>query len=69
MQILHLNGMTFYRYSPLALYIHVVQRLGLHIPFGNRMGILQETIRQGAFPMINMRYNAEISNLLHSAQR
>jgi hypothetical protein len=56
-----LDGDTFF-----SLQIHVIQDLILHIPVGKSLGKLQKTVGKGTFPMVYMRYYAEISDVLHS---
>ncbi len=63
--ILHLNGMTFNGNAALPLQIHIIQQLCLHITVCYRPRRLQQPVSQRALPMINMRYDAKISNVLH----
>lgn len=65
MLIVHLNSVTLYSYPPFSFNIHVIKRLILHVSFGYRLCSLQQPIRKRAFPMINVRDDTEISDLLH----
>jgi len=49
----------------LTLQIHIIQYLILCLPGSDRFGKFKQTIRKGAFPVINMGDNTEISNVLH----
>ena len=64
--ILHLNGMTFYGDATLSFQIHIIKHLGLHIFAFNGLGILKQTIGQGALAMVYMSNNTEIADIFHS---
>ena len=51
--------------AALALQIHVVEQLGLHIAGANSIGELQQTISKGAFAVVNVGDNAKITDVLH----
>jgi hypothetical protein len=55
-----LNGNTSFPFN-----IHVVQHLVLLFPFPDGVGSFEQSVCQGAFPMINMGDNAEITDVLH----
>ena len=63
--------MTLDRDAALALEVHRVQRLLAHQPHVNRLGQLQDTIRQRGLAMIHMGDNAKIPDvfdaLFHAA--
>ena len=44
--------------------IHRIQDLRFHIPFLNSTGQFNETICQSRFPMVNMRNDAKISDVI-----
>src|ERR1700729_379854 len=46
----------------LALQIHRVEHLRLHLPLRKRPSKLQQTVCKRRFPMVNMRDNAKISD-------
>ena len=46
--------------APLPLQIHVVQHLGLHLPAGQKPGLLDDPVRQCGFPMVYMGNNTKI---------
>ena len=64
--IVHLNGVRLDSNTLLALEIHVVKHLRLHLSLIQSVGSLQQTICQGRFTVVNMGYNAKISNVLHN---
>ena len=63
--MLHLNSVTLDGDAALFLQVHIVQNLVLHLADINRARQLQHAIRQGAFTVVNMRNNTEISYLIH----
>ena len=61
--IFHLNGMTLDGDTSLLFQIHIVQHLSLgHL---DGLSIFQKTVGQGRFAVVDMRNNAEVSNMLH----
>ena len=63
---IHLNGVAFYSYAALALQVHVVQHLRLHILGGDGVGKFQKTVGKGTLAVVNMCYNAEVAYILHN---
>jgi len=65
--IFHLYGMTFDGDSTFPFQVHVIQ----HLVFsdGHRVSKLQQTVSQGAFTVVDVSYDAEISNVLHYCER
>ena len=63
--VLHLYSMALDGDSLFAFKVHVVQHLGLHVPLAQGLGEFQQTVRQGAFTVVDMRYYAEIAYILH----
>ena len=61
----HLHRVAFNGNAPFTLQIHIVQHLFTHIPAGYCIGTFQEAIRKGAFPVINMRNDTEVSKVFH----
>ena len=59
------DGLTFYGDSTLPFNVHVVENLIFKIPIKDNMGHLNQTVGKRRFAMINMGYNAEISNFFH----
>ncbi len=59
------DGLTFYGNSTLSFYVHVVENLIFKIPIKDNMGHLNQTVGKCRFAMIDMGYNAEISNIFH----
>ena len=59
---LQLNGNT-----PFPFQLHIIKYLVYHLPFGKGAGVFQNTVSQGRFSMVDMRYNTKITNsLLHN---
>jgi len=65
MVVLHFDGVALDGDATLALEVHVVQQLGLLLTLLDGTGLLQEAVRQGALPMVDVGDNAEVSNVLH----
>ena len=65
--VFHLNCMALDSNSPLPLEIHVVEHLILKFPFIYGIGSFKQAIGQGAFPMVDMCYDTEISDSVHPA--
>ena len=57
--------MALDRDATLALKVHVIEHLSLHILAFHRFGIFQKTVGQGTFTVINMGNNTKIANILH----
>jgi hypothetical protein len=51
--------------APFPFDVHRVQDLVSKIPVLYKTRILDQTVGQGGFPMVNMGYDAEISNVSH----
>ena len=49
--------------APLPLQVHVVQQLGLHLPGGDGVALLQQPVRQRGLAVVNMGNDAEISDV------
>src|ERR1700735_285011 len=56
------DTLSLNRNPALALQIHRVQHLRLHLPLRKRPSKLQQTVCKRRFPMVNMRDNAKISD-------
>src|SRR5580704_16044562 len=56
------DTLSLNRNPALALQIHRVEHLRLHLPLRKRPSKLQQTVRKRRFPMVNMRDNAKISD-------
>jgi len=55
-------------YSSLTLKIHIIEHLRLHIFAHHGSGALKQTVGQSGFAMVNMRNNAEISDIFHQTK-
>jgi hypothetical protein len=60
-----LDGVGFDGDPSFPFQIHIVQQLILLFPRAYRTGKIQQTIRKGAFAMVDMGYDAKISNVFH----
>ena len=60
---LHLDCVALDGDAALLLQIHVVE----HLPLGDLDGfrVLQQSVGQGRFAVVDMRYDAEISDVIH----
>jgi tRNA U34 5-carboxymethylaminomethyl modifying enzyme MnmG/GidA len=54
--------------STFAFEVHVVERLVLHLPLCNGSSGLEEAIGQGAFAVVDVGNDAEISNVFHRSR-
>jgi hypothetical protein len=63
--MLHLDGMTLNGNTPFTLQFHIVQDLILEIPLIQGTCGHQQTIGQGTLAVIDVRYDAEISYVIH----
>jgi len=59
------DRLAFDRDPPFPLNIHVIQDLILKIPFLHHARILDQTVRQGRFSVVNMGNNAEVADVFH----
>ena len=64
----HLNGVAFDGDSTLSFEVHIVERLVLHLPLCNGSSGLEESIGQGAFAVVDVGNDAEISNVFHRSR-
>ena len=63
MGVFHLNRMAFDGNTTLTLQIHIVEHLSLR--YLNGIGELKHTIGQSRLSVVDMRYDAEISYMIH----
>jgi hypothetical protein len=61
----HLNGVALDGDATFALQIHIIERLGGHIPIADGFGKLKESIGQGAFAVVNVGNDAKVAYVLH----
>jgi hypothetical protein len=69
MGVIDLDGVTLDGDPFFPFEVHIIQHLGLHIPFGDRVGYFQETVRQGTFSVVDMGDNAKIPYIFHWLQK
>ena len=65
MLVLHLDGVAFDRDAAFPFQVHIVEGLVLHVALGNRACVLEQSIRKGAFPMVDMRDDTEVAYVFH----
>ena len=63
------HGLRLNGDAALALDVHVVEVLITHIALVDNFGQLQDTVRQGGFPVVNMRNDAEVAQALGFGER
>ena len=61
--------LRFNRDAPFALDIHVVQILVAHVTIADHPGELQNSIRQGRFPVVDVCDDAEVPDTLRGGER
>ena len=49
--------------AALALDIHAIQHLRLHVPFGDGVCLLDQTVSKGGFTVVNMGHDREIADV------
>jgi hypothetical protein len=65
MKIFHLDRMALNGDPPFPFQIHIVKNLILIFSFRNCIGLLKEPVGQGAFTMVDVRDDAEITDIIH----
>ena len=63
--VVHLYGVALDGDAALALQVHIVEHLRLHLPLPHRLGVLQQTVGQRRLAVVDVRYDAEVSDILH----
>ncbi len=67
--VVHAHSARFDRDAALALEVHVVEQLAFHLALCHRVALLQQTIRQRGFAVVNMRHDRKIADerlILHA---
>ena len=59
----HPHGVRLDRDAALALDVHGVQELGLHVPLLHRMGELEDAVRDGRLAVVDVRNNREVADM------
>lgn len=54
------HGARLYGNAPLALDIHIIEELFLHIALGNGLRLFEYSVRERGLAVVDMRYYAEI---------
>ena len=57
----HADGVGLDGDAPLALQVHGIEYLGLHLAHGERSGQLQQAIRQRGFTVVDMRDDRKVA--------
>ena len=65
--VLHLDGVALYRDALFALQLHVIEYLRLQVALRYGVGRFEQPVGNGAFAVVYMGYNGEISDILHQA--
>ena len=63
----HLDRMALDRDALLLLEVHVVEDLVLHVTGAEGAGELQQAVGERALAVVNMGYDAEVSDVFHLA--
>ena len=64
-KIFHLYGMTFYCYASLPFKVHIIKNLVLEFSFRNCIRFFKKPVSQGAFAVVYMSNNTEITDIVH----
>ena len=64
--ISHLDSMALDGDATLALQIHIIQGLILHLAFADGIGIFQQPVGKCAFAVVNVGDDTKIANVLHT---
>ena len=64
-RVLHLDGVALDGDSLFAFEVHVVEHLRLHFALVERVGLLQQTVCECRFAVVDVGYDAEISDVFH----
>jgi hypothetical protein len=57
------NSFSFDRDTSFTLQVHRIKQLLTHLADLNRSGSFQQTVRESAFAVIDVRYNAKVANV------
>ena len=63
--VLHLNGVALDSDTLLALKIHIIEHLSLHLTLIQRVCLLQQTISKCTLTVVDMCDNAKVAYILH----
>jgi hypothetical protein len=63
-EIVHAGRLQLDRDAALALDVHIVQKLSLHLALLHRLGRLQQPVSERGLSMVNVRDDAKITNAL-----
>ena len=62
--VMQANAFRLDRDATLALQVHRIEHLRAHLALRQRPGQLQQAVRQRGFAVVNVRYDAEIADVL-----
>ena len=62
--VFHAHRARLDRNAALALKIHIIQQLFLHLALGHGLALLEQAVGQRRFAVVNMRDNGKISDML-----
>ncbi len=66
--VVHLYGVAFNGDASLALQLHIVEHLCLKVFTFYCFGYFEQTVGQRAFAVVDVCYNAKITNVFHIAK-
>ena len=61
-RVTHADGARLDRDPLLALQVHGIEKLRLHLPAGDGLGLFQQTVSERRFAVVNMRNDGEVAN-------
>ena len=61
--VVELDGPGLDGDAPLLLQVHVVQQLGLHLPGGDGVALLDQPVGQGGLAVVDVSNDREVTNL------
>ena len=65
LHVVHLDGVALDGDAALALQVHVVEHLGLHVLASHRVGDFKQSVGQCTLAVVDVRHNAEVAYCLH----
>lgn len=67
-RVFHLDGVAFDGDALFAFEFHVIEHLSLHFTLIERVGFFQQTIGKRRFSVVDMGYDAEITDVFHRVE-
>ena len=66
-RVLHLDGVALDGDSLFAFELHVIEDLRLHFALVQGIGLFQQAVCEGRFPVVDMGYDAEVADIFHTS--